>query len=1668
MCLVWITFSFGKTYAASVFPPTGGALRMGTPIATGSDNTGDWKGTLGNDSNYWITARSNPGGLNKIIYIDGVALMGANKLLLTIDDSNTTTADAFTHQICDWSDSTGVDAVADTDCTTGGWRTLQPRRVDYTSTADVTRTYEIYDGYFSTRTSVPGTVVSTPLTNFIDASQNNRVMIRVYSTVASTTLHKLDWVQLEVAIDPNYEVGGYNIAAGSTPTGYISDLVGAVSTNLNASDNNSLTIPMPSAGNAADIQFTFNGVETYPGMNTILVSPEIKVSNVALTYSVYIRNYSNSTWTQLGGTNFTVTAADVEYVYAFNDTAIPGFSLSDYISASGNVSIRFLTNAPASKYTISFDRIYMMMGSVNADTSKCEISWGTGTATDCYNTTTVKEGKTVAPSVSTWQAGSTLEYPSSYYSLDNDDDANNGEYAASQNISFPIRTTGLGHMISVTGILYAAKYRSNISTETVDPQIRDYYGLSGTSGWVSTPATDTNASATVYGWTDSWVNAEITTSPEDSIDTGNNLMNMRLRTSASTNVTATNNRSWAFAMMSIRWVEEPNKVTVRRGFQPTNGILRTGSEVATDNTNTGSWKALLGADTNYWISARSNPGGLNKLIYVDGIDTQYQNTYDIPQGINKLLISITDSDITTGDAYTHQICDWQDPTGVDAPADSDCTGGGWRTLQPRKVDYVNTTVTARLYEVYDGYFSTRTSVPGTVVRTPLINFVIGGSLLLRVYSTVASTTQHRLDNVQVEVGVDPIYEVGDMTIAAGSTPTGYISDLVGGVSTGVNGSDNNRLTIPMPASSQPVDVQFTFNNVKTYPGMNTFVVIPEMNVSNVALTYGVYLRNYTTSSWTQLSTNFTGTTADVEYAYAFNGTTIGGFNISDYISPQGDVTVRFLTNGPGTKYNLVFDRIYMIAGSTNTNTAQCEISWGTGTTTDCSNTRDTKEGKTVNPTTSTWQRTAVVEYPATFYALDNDDDTVNGEYAVSSNLSFPMNVASNGSITAMHYAIKYHSNNTAMTQDVQLRDFSGVQGTSGWANTPGTDTNATAAYAWFDTWILARPQTTPAVYVDTIDGISNMRVRTSISTLTSAPNVSDIDFALMSMRYLRYNAQLNVTTSGSQVATINVPSTNTYIGAPFIYTLDQGSAYVTRIKLTDTGTVVAGSGLANVNIYYDQDSPCNYNGNETLFNSTPGTFGDPGYLGTEKTTLTGNMPVNSSPTCVYTVLDITNNTANNETIKLSDMNSTTDILLDYGHAQPAASVELAGTTTLVKANQAPNAPTTLIQETTTNSVISTGSWNNTTSMKFTASGSDPDNPDTLYLCIEAQPLGTPFTNVETSCNAVGTASAGSGVSLDQTLSGLTDATEYHWQARTKDSGGLYSSWVAYGGNAESASDFGIDSTAPTGGTVYDGTAAGIDAAFNDGSLSSLSANWDGFVATVSGLSRYDYSIGSSAGGTDILTWTSNSTNTSVTATSLTLRTAQMYFFNVRAVDNAGNSAIVSSNGQLVAPSLTFTVSPTTVTFSNLGTTNSFNDTKTTTLTTTTNAYNGYVIKAYETTPLTSSANPIYTIPDFNGGTYAAPDGWLTGDRGFGYNSSDTSIQGANKFNSATCPGGNSGACYAPFSSTAPGDIVADHDTGVTGSPVTDNFTITYQVKTDAIQMTGAYTTVIVYTVTPSY
>jgi len=116
-------------------------------------------------------------------------------------------------------------------------------------------------------------------------------------------------------------------------------------------------------------------------------------------------------------------------------------------------------------------------------------------------------------------------------------------------------------------------------------------------------------------------------------------------------------------------------------------------------------------------------------------------------------------------------------------------------------------------------------------------------------------------------------------------------------------------------------------------------------------------------------------------------------------------------------------------------------------------------------------------------------------------------------------------------------------------------------------------------------------------------------------------------------------------------------------------------------------------------------------------------------------------------------------------------------------------------------------------------------------------------------------------------------------------------------SVSSADGITIDLTAPLGTTVSDGT--GDDITYS-GSDTTLSANWAAFTEAVSGIQEYEYAIGTTSGGTDLVTWTNNSTTTSVTKTGLTLSNGTAYYVSVRATDNAGNVAtVVTSDGATI-------------------------------------------------------------------------------------------------------------------------------------------------------------------------
>lgn len=84
--------------------------------------------------------------------------------------------------------------------------------------------------------------------------------------------------------------------------------------------------------------------------------------------------------------------------------------------------------------------------------------------------------------------------------------------------------------------------------------------------------------------------------------------------------------------------------------------------------------------------------------------------------------------------------------------------------------------------------------------------------------------------------------------------------------------------------------------------------------------------------------------------------------------------------------------------------------------------------------------------------------------------------------------------------------------------------------------------------------------------------------------------------------------------------------------------------------------------------------------------------------------------------------------------------------------------------------------------------SDPNDADSVRLEIEIEPLGSPFTNAGTHQSPLMSAGSGS-VTVSVTAVGLTNNTGYHWQARTCDRTGRCSSWLAFGGNPETAADF---------------------------------------------------------------------------------------------------------------------------------------------------------------------------------------------------------------------------------------------------------------------------------------
>ena len=121
---------------------------------------------------------------------------------------------------------------------------------------------------------------------------------------------------------------------------------------------------------------------------------------------------------------------------------------------------------------------------------------------------------------------------------------------------------------------------------------------------------------------------------------------------------------------------------------------------------------------------------------------------------------------------------------------------------------------------------------------------------------------------------------------------------------------------------------------------------------------------------------------------------------------------------------------------------------------------------------------------------------------------------------------------------------------------------------------------------------------------------------------------------------------------------------------------------------------------------------------------------------------------------------------------------------------------------------------------------------------------------------------------------------------------------------ESSKNVNVDFFGPVTLTnVNDGTGADIATQI---SATTISANWLATTDPNNNVTSYSYAIGTTSGGTNILTWTNVGNTLAVTKTGLTLAVGTTYYVSVKSYNSSGLvSSLKSSNGVLISSAMTF-------------------------------------------------------------------------------------------------------------------------------------------------------------------
>ena len=134
---------------------------------------------------------------------------------------------------------------------------------------------------------------------------------------------------------------------------------------------------------------------------------------------------------------------------------------------------------------------------------------------------------------------------------------------------------------------------------------------------------------------------------------------------------------------------------------------------------------------------------------------------------------------------------------------------------------------------------------------------------------------------------------------------------------------------------------------------------------------------------------------------------------------------------------------------------------------------------------------------------------------------------------------------------------------------------------------------------------------------------------------------------------------------------------------------------------------------------------------------------------------------------------------------------------------------------------------------------------------------------------------------------LNNATTYHISLRAVDGAGNLSPVVITNGIV-------VDTEIPKTGIILDGSVGDMDWHNSD---TTLTFTWHDFDDSLSGISYYEYAVGTNADSTELLDWTNASRGDTIATVSLSFERDSTYFVSIRAIDSVSNmSNTVTTDG----------------------------------------------------------------------------------------------------------------------------------------------------------------------------